>query len=491
MRMNKVLSFILACLLMLAMCGTALAGDADFSGQDPYTVHILYYGDAASADVDAVAAALSELAEARFNTTIKLTRVGFGSYQQQLNLMISSGEDLDIFGNMGGLTSLAANGMILPMDDLLDEWAPALRDAISESDWACTTINGQIYGVPANKDKAYDFGFAMTKSIVDELGIDVDSIATLDDVHDVLVKVKEAYPNMYGAASNVGSMWPALPVDSLGSTNMVGVLMDPFESQELVVENVYASEMYYNLAQTMYDWNQEGLLMPDGSTNTETHISLRGSGMMFGNFATTKPGFDEQEARSNGVEIITANLYPAISITSQVSMGWSIAVNSKNPGRAMQILDWLYNDFDASSISIYGVEGTHWEIKDEAENMIGYPEGVDAQSTGYPALAWGWLNQLNAYQWDNDPIGIWAAMEEFNQTAYQSPAKGFSFDGTPVINEITACQNVIDKYHNALMNGQLDPATTIPQFTSELEASGIDTIIAEKQAQLDAWAAAR
>ena len=68
-------------------------------------------------------------------------------------------------------------------------------------------------------------------------------------------------------------------------------------------------------------------------------------------------------------------------------------------------------------------------------------------------------------------------------------AFGFSFDATQVANEITACTNVVNKYHKALVCGALDPETTLPQFNSELKDAGIDAIIEEKQAQLDAWLA--
>ena len=68
-------------------------------------------------------------------------------------------------------------------------------------------------------------------------------------------------------------------------------------------------------------------------------------------------------------------------------------------------------------------------------------------------------------------------------------AFGFSFDATQVAKEITACTNVVNKYHKALVCGALDPETTLPQFNSELKDAGIDAIIEEKQAQLDAWLA--
>ena len=37
--------------------------------------------------------------------------------------------------------------------------------------------------------------------------------------------------------------------------------------------------------------------------------------------------------------------------------------------------------------------------------------------------------------------------------------------------------------------GELDPEEALPKFNEELKAAGLDTIIAEKQAQLDAFLA--
>ena len=54
-------------------------------------------------------------------------------------------------------------------------------------------------------------------------------------------------------------------------------------------------------------------------------------------------------------------------------------------------------------------------------------------------------------------------------------------------NQLTACTNVMGKYHNALMCGALDPEEILPKFIQELKDAGIDDIIADKQEQLDAW----
>lgn len=82
---------------------------------------------------------------------------------------------------------------------------------------------------------------------------------------------------------------------------------------------------------------------------------------------------------------------------------------------------------------------------------------------------------------------MWEQMTQFNENALISPAKGFTWDNSGVQTEAAAVANVISKYGNALLAGSLDPAVTIPQFIEELKDAGADTIIEEKQRQLDAW----
>ena len=91
--------------------------------------------------------------------------------------------------------------------------------------------------------------------------------------------------------------------------------------------------------------------------------------------------------------------------------------------------------------------------------------------------------------WEVDGADIWKQTEEFNNNAKLSKAFGFVWDNSDVLNEITACNNVTAKYKNALDCGSLNPEEAVPKMVQELKDAGIDTIIAEKQAQLDAWAA--
>jgi len=54
------------------------------------------------------------------------------------------------------------------------------------------------------------------------------------------------------------------------------------------------------------------------------------------------------------------------------------------------------------------------------------------------------------------------------------------------MDQISACNNVCSKYLAPLMLGMGDEKMH-EDFLAELKLAGVDDIIAEKQAQLDAW----
>ena len=60
-----------------------------------------------------------------------------------------------------------------------------------------------------------------------------------------------------------------------------------------------------------------------------------------------------------------------------------------------------------------------------------------------------------------------------------------------ILNQVTACNNVISAYHTALRWGAMDPDENLPKFIAELESAGINDIIAEKQKQLDEFLASK
>ena len=64
-------------------------------------------------------------------------------------------------------------------------------------------------------------------------------------------------------------MQNVMPYDSLGDS--LGVLENLFEDSTEVV-NLYVTDTYREFVEMMYQWGQEGLLMPDAATTTENNL---------------------------------------------------------------------------------------------------------------------------------------------------------------------------------------------------------------------------
>ena len=99
-------------------------------------------------------------------------------------------------------------------------------------------------------------------------------------------------------------------------------------------------------------------------------------------------------------------------------------------------------------------------------------------------------NQFIARIWEGDSLDLWERMQNYNDNALASKAMGFVFDNSSVSAEYTALTNAYSEYQRQLELGFLNPDEGIPQLVEKLKAAGLDAYIAEKQAQLNAWAEA-
>ena len=106
-----------------------------------------------------------------------------------------------------------------------------------------------------------------------------------------------------------------------------------------------------------------------------------------------------------------------------------------------------------------------------------------------PGTAWMFGNQMNTYLWSNEDPQKWEKFKAFNESSTKSPALGFVWDPTNVKNEVAACANVKTEFNAPLFTGSIDPEKYLPQYIQKMKEAGLDKIIAEKQKQLDEWAA--
>lgn len=513
----SMLAAMLAALLTVSGCGTSTTGAAAATtaaadggaktaasttaapAAEAYTAKIAWLIlTNPPSDLQAVTDAVNAISVPKVNVKVELDPIPMASWFTQTNLMMSSGEKLDltIVYNRDGLFSQnVASGKLLAIDDLLAEHGQGIVQAISELSPAYLVpgkINGKTYGVTQLRDLATTSGLCARKDVVDQVGLDVSKPLTIASLETTLQKVKELNPDMVPLVPfNVGNTIANgfYDIDNLGDT--MGVLMKYGQDSTTVV-NYFETPEYAALVGTMHDWYEKGYILADATTNTNNGVALVKAGTAFGFVSTLKPGYANQTSQQTGFEMVTADITEPHASTNQVNnFLWCVPTNSKDPVSSMKFLNLMYTDAEIANLLVWGIEGKHYVKASDNSGVITYPEGVDGTNTGWGLnLGWEMGNQFLTWVWEGDAPDLWTQMADFNKSAVQSKAMGFVFDASSVKSQMAAVKNVMNQYVPGLEDGLSDPAKVLPQFIADLKANGIDEIVKAKQTQLDAYLAA-
>ena len=120
------------------------------------------------------------------NVRIELEPIDGPNYANQVDMALASGEGVDIYCPLFGLSAAIATNQILPLNDYLDN---ELKDtvALMGEEWLKpSTANGNVYAIPCYKGVILEPYFICRKDIVDELGFDINSIQSVKDIEPLL-----------------------------------------------------------------------------------------------------------------------------------------------------------------------------------------------------------------------------------------------------------------------------------------------------------------
>lgn len=495
--MKKTLALILAlCLLALTACGSKTASETPAGADNSSSktdgsaaVPNLVFAFASYSNTDdfaSIGAAMSEITKEKLGCTVELLPISFTAYQEQMTLMTSGDEALDILliSPYFGITGFIAQGQVLPITQYEDT---LLADAVAEigKDYvdACK-FSGELYGMPSLHEFGASYGIIFRTDLLEKYNIDVSAIKSFEDLTPILETIKSNEPDViplttFNSAYTVAeavfdSMFDECG-DKLGDLRMddtTGKIITRFETDE-----------YRYWCDMAYDWYQKGYVYEDVATSQESAETLMAADRVFCWLANGKPGYEEQEELNTGKELTYIELTPAISTTTSVNaLQLGMARNCKNPELAMKFLNLLYTNEDLMRLLANGIEGKHYTLNDQGLAVM-------AENSSWVFNSWEMGNNFLTLLWDTDPATKWEDTRVFNANAVHSKAFGYTFDLTELSTEVAACQIVLNKYRYALENGVVSTDAVLDEFVKNLYDAGLQKIIDEKQAQLNAFLA--
>jgi len=465
--------------------------------RDPVTVTMqLVSPNANQAELDKIAAEISKITEAKFNTTYKLTFVTPMDYVNKMNLVLATGsDDLDIFQSFVMYNQFVAQGYLMPIEDYKDYYLDAL--SVVGDTAKIAEKNGHTYGIPfMNAGGTGGDLYGFRKDIAENLNLDLDNTKTLDDFAGLLRQIKQAYPDMTPLMGGGGSTLPVVVfaldfatdsyADPLGNSSLVAVY-DPQNNTQ--VESGYLRDNFKMLADYAWQWAKEGLIAYD-EVSSDADLIKAGKASVI-HTMNGPQAFNELKALT-GYEMALWRPSTAKSLVFTNNVWtWSITDFCENPERALEVLNEFYVNADLANHLEWGIEGEHYQIIDKEKGIVDFLEGQHPGNVSYYNFIKDNIpNCYLTYVGKNESPEKWQLYQDFKKNnTIISPFLGFVFDSSKVQNEVAACTNVANKYSGGLLSGQLDPSTEYDKFVSELQANGIQVIIDEAQKQLDQWIA--
>ena len=420
---------------------------------------------------------------------VDLTIVNIADFLTNIPMELAGGQGPDLVMMLGNMPTFVDNGYLLPLDAYLENELKPTADLIGNI-MNNGKINGSVYMIPRYFGTVLDWKFIYNNDLVNGK-YDMSKVHDMDSLEECLAALKEAYPEEHFLVycNEVPRIYSyEMNVSQVGTyAATVG------EGTELI--NYYASDAFKTAIYKAYEFRQKGYADPEGSANTLSHdeavMSGSSKGVIMGHSADCAgigDMFDKMNYYGADFEAVTigkSDLY-----TDNVGIG--ISYTSKNPSAAARFINLLYTDEFVWDTLIYGAEGQDY-VWNADHTAVDYPEGLDANTIPYNCMyscgiignGFQGLPFTNSNSGSNSEYGM-----KLMKEAWAPPLYGFTPSNANVLNEIAAVSNVVNQYNDVLAYGDVNPDDFYPQFLADLETAGINIIIADYQAQADAWLAA-
>ncbi|MDR1971920.1 MAG: ABC transporter substrate-binding protein [Treponema sp.] len=482
--------------MVLAGCGRGTVGKAaQTSGgtnEAPYELSFQYLVAAEGANQAKVAEAVNALALKELNMRVKLIPMTLGTWASQIPMMLAANEPLDLFvAASNNFSTYIDSQYVVNMADYLDYAPDAIR--VLGDDAFVGYIGDFLIGFGQMKERAYPAGLVVRKDIFEELGYQVSDFSVTTDNYDsfnrigeLFAKVKQKYPNMIALdGTSIMGRQTGSYFDNMGSN--FGVLEN--YGQTTTVTNWFESEQYQRFCLIARDWYQKGYSSRDIAVNRDSGQLKMRSGNCFSFVDNVKPNTHVEKLAQTTYEVAVIPLGKAMKATNVVNaILYSIANASKNPAKAMELLNWTYVSQEFKDLINWGIKGEDWI--ETPDGMAAYPEGIDAQNVKYHNdFGWAYPNQFAGHPWAGNPPDIWDQYRTYNAGLLVSRAFGFTFDSTPVANEEAQLNSVFEQYSYDTAFGVVDIDSALREFNKALYDAGLQRVMDEKQKQLDAWLA--
>ena len=479
-RILSVISLILAMVFVLCSCGTNKSVSVDGSTDDCVKLVMYLIGDEPE-DYDEVLTQVNTMLKEDINAELEVRWMAWGEWSQKYPMLLSSGEPFDLIYTVGymGFQNYAQSKGFKDITELFPKFAPKTYEALSKENLEKVTYDGKIYAVPANFLEVNPNGYVVRGDLREKYNLPkVDSLDTFFAYLDAVKQNESIMPfnaSVSDSISNFG--W-----SSAASVAYWDYSTDNYD--DFFIE--YDRPEYLEFLKKMREgyekgyWSKDVIMNKLSSKDAFINGTSAATVSNMKNFADlyATVNIDHPEWKIEWCPLEYSKNYP--TLLSSNGAGVAVSNSSKNPDRALMLLELFNTDERYFNLTTYGIEGKNYVIN--ADGMLELPEGVTADNNGFPADGagnYGWRN--NEYM--KSFVREWKDYDTYEAAIMENtkwnPYNGFAFDSTKIQNQLTAISSVTEQYLKPLYWGTIEPEAGLKEMREKLKAAGFDEVFEE------------
>lgn len=451
--------------------------------------------------------------------------------KEQFNLMVASGDLPDLIyynwidGYNGGPNKAIKDGVILPLNDLVDKYGPNIK-AFMQSDPKANkqmrTDDGTIYVFPEaqspnqfakvnpNPNPAFQtFGWQIRQDWLEKLNLK--SPETIDDWYEVLTAFKTKNPSGSGKNDEI----PLAPKGAADLQNWIrawGINYGFYKDGETVKYGPYTPE-YKEALTTLAKWYKEGLIDPDFALTDGKQFDAKVMGNRAGAWTGSTSGtfgrfVQLMKAKDPSVKLL-GTVPPYVKGTKsynfnvdeiKVASGGGVAISAKSKyaKEAAMWLDYGYSP-EGSLLNTFGIEGKSYTMVNGSPQLtpeitnnpkgLSIDEALSQYSRGSGGLAFVmtpeiWHQRMSLPE-QQQIIGLWKA-GSYDRTMPPGVTPTIE-ESTKMASILSAVNTYRDEQFLKFVMGQV-PLTEFDNYMKSLKNMGIEDAIKIQQAAYDRYA---
>lgn len=460
-------------------------------------------------DFDLVYGEVNKLLKQDINATVEVSFLSWGDWQQKYPLLFASGEDFDLIytANWAQYNTQATKGGFLEItQDMLKTYAPKTAASAHKEALEQAKMNGKMYMLPMNFKEIQGAITLFRGDLLEKNSLKVSDVvantASMSKYYDAVLKSEKGLIPINAAGLNWWGMPLYLPAekmknwfDIVGAGNL-RTYYDATDAKAKVF-SFFDTDQFMEGVKVSKEWADKGYwsksAMVSKTTDNEAFENGKAA-IVGGNLATINSLYMKVNKAHPEWKIVAAdtNFGNPVDLKPFIQNGVGINKASKNPERALMMLDLFRNDPRYFDLTFYGIKGKHYDLAADGKSIVPL-----ADSGNYPpegACPWGWRDDKLVRSTEGGLPNYNELRDNMLKTAIAAPLQSFNFDDSKVKNELAAVGNVITQYIKPLTFGVSkggDLEAEVKDVRKRLDEAGSKKIVEEFQRQVDEFLAAQ